>query len=59
MKGYRTIAFNALMLVGGLAGAELDPTLVDRFLEAFMAVWAAGNGVLRAITNGPIFDKGA
>ena len=58
MKGYRTIAFNALMLVGGLVGAELDPTLVDRFLEAFLAVWAAGNGLLRAITNTPVFEKG-
>lgn len=56
MKGWKTIIFNALMLIGGLTGAHLDPALVTAFAEEFLGVLAVGNGILRAVTSTPIFS---
>ena len=57
MKGYRTIVFNAVMLVAGVTGAQVAPEMANDFAEAFVAVLALGNGLLRLITNTPIFKK--
>ncbi len=59
MKGFRTILFNAAMLILGLTGATFAPEKVTEFGEAFMVVWALGNGFFRAITNSPMFKKEA
>jgi succinylglutamate desuccinylase len=56
MKGYRTIVFNALMLVAGIAGNEVAPDLMIQFVDAFLAAWAVGNVILRRITDSPIFS---
>lgn len=57
MKGWKTIIFNAVMLVGGLTGAAIEPALVTAFAEEFVSVLAIGNGILRAITSTAIFRK--
>lgn len=57
LKGWKTIIFNALMLIVGITGAEIDPELVREFAEEFIAALTIGNGILRAITNSPIFKK--
>lgn len=56
LKGWKTIIFNALMLIVGLTGAEVSADLAQAFTEEFIAVLTVGNGILRAITNGPIFN---
>lgn len=58
MKGFRTVAFNLLMAVVTITGATLSPELVEQFVEAIVGVWAAGNVLLRAVTNSPMFKKG-
>jgi len=57
MKGYRTIIFNAVMLIGSLSGATFSPDMVNEWIEAFALVWTAGNIILRAVTSSPIFKK--
>ena len=57
LKGWKTIIFNALMLIVGITGAEVNPDMVREFAEEFIAVLTIGNGILRAITDGPIFDS--
>ena len=56
LKGWRTIIFNGLMLILGITGAEVSPEMAREFTEAFIAVLTVGNGILRAITDGPIFN---
>lgn len=55
MKGFRTVAFNALMTLVGLFGAEISPELAEQAVGAFVLLWGVGNVLLRAITNSPIF----
>ncbi len=55
LKGFRTIAFNAIMLVAAITGAQVDPETAKEFVELFAAVWAGGNALLRAITDSPVF----
>ena len=57
MKGYRTIAFNVLMLIAAVTGAAWTPELINEWIEAIAVIWAAGNAVLRAVTNTPMFKK--
>lgn len=57
LKGWRTILFNAVMLIVGITGAEVNPDLVREFTEEFIAVLTIGNGILRAVTSSPIFQK--
>ena len=57
MKGFKTIGFNAIMLLGALTGAAWSPELVNEWLNAFAILWGAGNMILRAVTNTPIFRK--
>ena len=57
MKGFRTIGFNTIMLVVGITGAQITPETANQFLEAFLALWAVGNYILRAITDSPMFKK--
>ncbi len=56
LKGWKTIIFNGVMLIVGIAGAEVSPEMAQEFTEAFIAVLAIGNGILRAVTDGPIFN---
>lgn len=70
MKGYRTIAFNAIMTVvmlgnlWGVFGAdnpapnEADVTVaLDAVDTGITAAWGLGNVILRAVTDSPIFRK--
>ena len=57
MKGFRTIAFNVIMAIVGIVGASISPEMVDQFLEAFIVFYAAGNALLRKLTDTPIFSK--
>ncbi len=56
LKGWKTIIFNVLLLIVGITGAEVTPELAREFTEEFIAVLTIGNGILRAITCGPIFN---
>ncbi len=56
LKGWKTIIFNALMLIVGITGAEVSADMAQAFTEEFIAVLTVGNGILRAITDGPIFN---
>lgn len=67
-KGYRTIAFNAIMTLlmltriwsygeppeGLPSAADVERTL-DLIDAALVAAWGLGNSVLRAVTDTPIF----
>ena len=57
LQGWKTIIFNAVMLIVGISGAEVNPDLVREFTEEFIAVLTIGNGILRAVTTSPIFRK--
>ena len=69
MKGFKTIAFNAIMAIVAVAkvywpeGAESLPGEVEvqQSLDVFWKIWAAvqvvGNGALRTVTNTPMFKK--
>ncbi len=58
MKGYRTIAFQALMLiVAGFGISEVSPENIEAAVAAGASLWAFGNIILRAITNSSIFTK--
>ena len=57
MKGSKTVAFNALMTLVGLVGAQVDPETATRVIEAFALIWGVGNIILRAVTNTPIFKR--
>lgn len=71
MKGWRTVAFNALMTVVAVlayshAGdpSELpDANAINAALDAVEGfipfVWGLGNVILRAVTDTPIFKSGA
>ena len=56
LKGWKTIIFNALMLIVAITGAEVSADMARTFAEEFIAVLTVGNGILRAITDGPIFN---
>ena len=69
MKGYKTIAFNALMGVIAALGywlpesaetlpgeAEVSQTL-DMFWEAWTSIEVVGNMILRKITSTPMFKR--
>lgn len=55
MKGFRTVAFNLIMLIAGVTGNELAPEVAHQYVEWFLGAWAAGNVILRWITDSPIF----
>ncbi len=56
MKGYKTIAFNALMLVGSVFGiTALDPETINTAVMAGGTFWSVGNMILRGVTNSAIF----
>ena len=55
-KGWKTIVFNAVMLAVGITGAQVNPELVTEFAEGFVGVLTVGNGILRGVTNSPIFS---
>lgn len=63
MKGYKTVAFNAIMGVLYLAGTPdaISPAELTQHLTVaeagFASVWTVGNIVLRAVTNSPIFRR--
>ena len=59
MKGNRTIIFNLVMAVVGLAGFKLSPDTVNTWLDVFIPAWAIGGLLLRQLTNTPIFQKEA
>ena len=56
MKGYRTIAFNTIMLVVSIFGiSEVSPEQITAAVTAGAGIWTLGNVILRAITNSPMF----
>lgn len=67
MKGYKTVAFNALMTVGMFitvwtghdttAEVEVVKDNVLNISTALTVVWGIGNVWLRAITDSPIFKS--
>ncbi len=67
MKGYRTIAFNAVMAIIAVATivspdaevptADQVQSAVNGADAAVVGVWTVGNMILRAITSSPIFKK--
>ncbi len=57
LKGKRTVIFNAVMLIAGLTGANVDPELARQFAEEFLSAVALGNVILRAVTSSPIFQR--
>jgi len=67
MKGYRTIAFNAVMAIVAMATifspdaevptADQVQSAVNGVEAAVVGVWTVGNMILRAITSSPIFKK--
>lgn len=59
MKGYRTIAFNAIMLLVAVFGiSEVSPEMITSAVIAGANIWTLGNVILRAITNSPMFKAG-
>ena len=59
VKGYRTIIFNAAMLIAGITGAAITPEMGEEFAAAVLTISGVVNLVLRTVTNTAIFDKGA
>ncbi|KKM60282.1 hypothetical protein LCGC14_1543450 [marine sediment metagenome] len=58
MKGYRTIAFQALMLIVAIFGiSKVSPENIETAVTAGATLWALGNLIFRAITNSSIFTK--
>lgn len=67
MKGYRTVAFNAVMAIVAVATivspdaevptADQVQSAVNGAEVAVVGVWTVGNMILRAITSSPIFKK--
>lgn len=67
LKGYRTIIFNLIMTAIMALSLWMpqqhfpDATVVNIFLdhlqEVAIAVWSAGNFILRFITTTPVFKK--
>jgi hypothetical protein len=57
VKGWKTIGFNVLTLVGVLVGLEMDPETVKANVDAIAVVVALGNALLRAVTNTGIFQR--
>ena len=57
MKGYRTIAFNVLMAIVAVTGANVAPEQVETVVTVGALIWAAGNAALRAVTNTKIGKK--
>ncbi len=56
MKGYRTIAFNTIMLVVSIFGiSAVSPEQITAAVTAGATIWTLGNVILRAITNSPMF----
>lgn len=55
MKGFKTIAFNGIMLVGAMTGAAVSPDLAEEFAAGALAVASVVNMILRYVTNSPIF----
>jgi hypothetical protein len=67
MKGWKTVLFNAVMVVIALV-TTLNPDAekpdaaavqgaIDTGEAAFATIWGVGNVILRALTNSPIFKK--
>ena len=57
MKGFKTIAFNGIMVAVGVTGASVTPEQAAEAANAFIIIWGVGNAILRAITNSPIFQR--
>lgn len=58
MKGWKTIIFNGVMLIGGIAGAAITPELAEEVAAGVLIIASVVNMILRAVTNSPIFNKG-
>jgi hypothetical protein len=54
VKGFRTIAFSALMTGIGMLGVKISPASAENWADIFFAVWGIGAILLRQITNTPI-----
>jgi len=60
LKGYRTLVFSILTLLGTLAsvfGVVLPEGFVNEYGEAIVAAITAVYTVLRLITDGPVGEK--
>jgi hypothetical protein len=67
LKGFKTLAFNAVMTIGMLitvwtgVDTSKDVTAITetslKILEGGMVLWGIGNAWLRAITDSKIFSK--
>ena len=67
IKGFRTIAFNAVMGIGMLLTITLGidtssevaqvQANIDAILTGLVSLWLVGSILLRAITDSPIFTK--
>lgn len=61
LKGYKTLIFNAVVLIAGLLGYSSVPTeVLQQYTEAIILVGGAvitgGNMLLRLVTTTPIFN---
>lgn len=60
MKGWRTIVGNVLAgiaLIGTAWGVDIDPATQADLLKGIGAATVIFNGIMRAITTGPIGTK--
>lgn len=57
LKGWKTIIFNALMLIAGLTGAAITPDMAEEVAAAILAIASVVNIILRAVTNSPVFQR--
>lgn len=61
MKGYKTVIANLIVILGGvlaMLGADVPQETLQDAGGAVIALIGAGNIILRAITNTPIFNRG-
>lgn len=66
-KGYKTVLFNVMMLLGMMVTVMTGVDTVDDvttmqngvllLLEGLTLVWGVGNLWLRAVTDSPIFNQ--
>jgi hypothetical protein len=54
MKGYRTIAFSAIMTLVGMLGFKLSPETANHWMDVFVAFWGIGAILIRQITTTPV-----
>jgi len=53
MKGYRTVIFSAVVMLGGMVGWHVAPDVINNYLDIIFAAIGVGVLVLRIVTTTP------